>query len=517
MNEEEIQRLMDIEKRVGEFCREKGLNTTSINFEIVTAEKVIEALAYRMPTNFHHWSFGRDFEKQETIYKITGAGIPYEVVWNFNTPTALLVATNPFALNVVIIAHVFGHVDFHLSNIFMKHGRSTIDIIREARGARKRFLEYEKRYGQEEVEKIIDAAIAFQMHQDPDMFSDSLPEEEIRRRRISETMAVLSNLQDSLTIITTKEERELINARILEVEDKIEYLKHHTPPEPQYDILKYLLEKSPKMDKMWVYDVVSVVREQMRALAPNMRTQLLNEGWATYWHVRILRQLKKEKLITPAEHEMAIHFHAQVSQKHLTGFNVYHIGPAFWEMIEDKWDKGKFGPDWENCRDRNVKENWDTNLMQGSQKILELRKVLSDRTAIENYFDDDFIRDEQLYIWQSGIDTETGNEVCVITENRPEVIRQILLKRFSSLGPSVAIIDGNLGGSGELLMQHFFSGFELDPKYESGALEKLYFLWGRPVHLLTYEMGKYDETTDKFVLKDVIHSFNGKDHKIISE
>ncbi|HBM45963.1 MAG: SpoVR family protein [Parcubacteria group bacterium GW2011_GWF2_38_76] len=516
MNAKEIKRLGEIEKRVDEIFKENGLETTNINFEIVTAERMIEAMAYSLPTNFSHWSFGRNFERENTQYQHSGHGIPYEVVWNFDNPTALLVDTNPFALNVLILAHVYGHVDFHLANMLMRKSRSIADITIEARSAKKRFLEYEKKYGVEEVEKVIDAAIAFQYHQDSDPFSDALPEEEIRERYLSAEMENLNRYQKALDATTDNDEAEKLKKDIEETEKLIQFYEQHTPPVPEYDILKYMIEKSPKMKKSWVKDVVTVVREQMRALAPNFRTRLLNEGWATFWHVRVLRQLAKEKIITPAEHEEAIQFHAQVTQKRRLGFNVYSIGPAFWEMIEDRWDKGRFGDEWEKCRDQEEKRNWDKKLGLGRKKIIGLRKMLSDRMAIESYFYDEFIRDEQMYLWQTEIDPMTGEEVYSIAEDRPEVIREILIRQHTTFGiPAVAVVDGNLNDLGHLLIKHSFSGFELDPKYENGALEKLYFFWERPIHLITYEIKGYDEEKHTFSLKEILHTYNGARHEII--
>ncbi len=512
MNKTEIQRLMKIEERVGEICRQNGFETTTINFEIVTAERMIEALVHKIPTNFSHWSFGRDFERIETLYRHSGHGIPYEMVWNFKNPTALLVDTNPFALNVLIIAHVFAHVDFNQLNIYMKRGLDIGDVLIEARAAKRRFLRYEKLYGQDEVEKVIDAAMSFQNHQNPDYFSDPMSEHEMRQRCLNSERGKLKKLKSSLKTISDSKELEKTNLEIVGVQKRLEFFSSHTPPVPEYDILKYLLEKSSKMKKAWIYDIVDVIRRQRAVISPVIQTSILNEGWATYWHVRILRQVAREKLITPAECEQAIKFHAEVTQKSRKDFNVYSVGLAFWEMIHDKWDKGKFGPDWDRCRDRYEKDNWDKKLMQGDKKIFELRKILCNRMAIDNYFDDDFIRQEELYLWKSEIDKNTKEEIFTITQDNPEAIRQILSRKFGSHGPLVAVVDGNYNNNGELFLKHYFSGSELDPKNECGALEKLYFFWRKTVHLSTYEMGEYDEGKKEFQLKELIHSYNIRGH-----
>lgn len=513
MNKEEIRRLELIDKRINEIFIGYGLKTTGINFEIVTAERMIEALAYRLPSNFSHWKFGSDFEKQQKLYRHTGQGIPYEVVWNFDHPTALLVDTNPFALNVLILAHVYGHVDFHLSNMLMRKARDISDVIAEARKAKHRFLKYERLYGVEEVEKVVDAAMSFQLHHNPDLFADEFSEGEIRERCLAEVREKLKALKILHQNARDKREEE-IRFEIGACLRKIEYYKTHTPPVPQYDVIKYMMERSPKAKKAWVADIMSVNREQMLALAPNRSVQLINEGWATYMHLKMIRQLVKEKFITWSEYEQALSFHANVSQKHHKDFNVYCVGLAFWKMIEDRWNKGRFGPEWEACKDRDIRANWDKKLGLGFKKAVELRKILSDRMAIENYFDDDFIREEQIYLWRSRIDKETKQEIVEIAEDKPEVIRDHLIKKHTSYGiPSIAIIDGNYNSKDELLLKHFFSGFEINPKLERGALENLYFFWEKPVHLITYEIESINEETGEFKLKEIVHTYNGLEHK----
>lgn len=518
MNKSEIVRLEIIEKRLKAYFEECGLNIFETDFEIVTADKMLEALARHLPTNFSHWSHGKDYEIEKARYDSTGYGIPYEVVWNFDRPIAYLVDTNPFALNALIVAHVFGHVDFHVSNLIMQHGRKMKDVIIEARSARKRFEEYRRLYGKEAVDMVIEAAMAFRYHQDPDMLAEEVSEEDLRETLLAREQQRLNELDNDLAMTMTEEGKVEIKKKIEESRALFSKYETQTPPEPEYDILKYLLEKSPKMSKPWVADIVSVIREQARAIAPNRRTKLTNEGWASYWHIRGLRQLVEEGLLSFAECEEAISFHAKVVPRSRAGFNVYAIGLAFWESIEDRWNKGKFGPEWDNCKDRYARANWDKKRGLGRQKMLELRQVLTDRTVIENYFTDDYIRDEELYIYKTQIVQDRDGKLYedyVIAEDRPPVIREILRRSFSSSGiPNVAVINGNLSGTGQLVLQHYFSGFELNPEYENGSLEKLHALWGRPVHLYTHEIVSQDEKTGAFKLKTIKHHFDGKNHVI---
>ena len=188
---EKVDRLRELEVRIQEIAEEMGLLTTDIDFEIVPAQRVLEGMSYNFPTNFSHWSFGRDYDRNRTIYEHTGQGIPYEQVWNFETPKAFLVETNPLALNALVLAHVYGHVDFFLANKYSQYGRSFSDVAEEARSAATRFQEYTDRYGLDEVEHVIDAAMAIQWHQDLDPFAEEVPEEGIRERLLAVERAKL--------------------------------------------------------------------------------------------------------------------------------------------------------------------------------------------------------------------------------------------------------------------------------------------------------------------------------------
>lgn len=486
MKKQEVERLIKLEERIKEIAEEEGLLTTEIDFEVTTAQRVLEGMAYKFPINFSHWTFGRDYEKYRTIYEHTGAGIPYEQVWNFDRPKAFLVETNPFALNVMIIAHVYGHIDFFLANRYLKHGRSFSNIAKEARNASKRFKDYEARYGQKDVEKIIDAGMSIQWHQDPDPFFEEQDEAVVRERLMAIERARLERFEDVKSKFKKSETSDEIN----KIERRLEKLSVKTPPEPTYDLLNYIINKSPKPLKPWMVDVLTVIRNQARSLAPNRKTKGLNEGWASYWHVRIMRQLFKEGLITSKEHGIFNDFHSGVTRENKTGFNWYRIYLALFENIEERWDKGQYGREYEEEKNISKRTRWDTAVGLGNKKIFEVRSSYSDRMAVEEFFTDEFIHEQQLYLWM-GLPTENGGIIYVIAEDGPEVIREILKNQFTYYGiPIIKIDNGNYNSQNHLLLKHSWNGYELDQKYMNATLEKINYLWGKKVFLETRINGK---------------------------
>ncbi len=495
MNKDELKRLREIEERVAAIFLREGLNTAAVDFEIVPALRVIEGMAYDYPTNFSHWSFGRDYDRYRTIYEHTGVGIPYEQVWNLDKPRAFLAETNPFALNATIIAHVFGHVDFFLANHFLRHARTFSDIATEARHATRRFARYEGKYGPE-VEKTIDAAFSIRWHQSIDPLLIESGEEATRAQLLTAEEArweAKVRQRQAMGKSMTSEE-------VRQHKEAMHQLEAKTPPCPTYDLLHYVMERSPKPLRHWQRDILEVIWNQSRSLAPNRRTKLLNEGWATYWHIHVMRELASEGVISPDEHGTFNKYNAAVIRPHRKGFNPYQIGYYLFEYIADRWDKGQFGREYEECPDPLKRAHWDTGAGQGAAEIRQVRAAYTDQMAVRQFLTDEFIRERKLYLYATVEDPATGDYIDVVAERRPEAIREVLLNTLTYLGtPIVRVEDGNYRGRRELYLLHEFTGYPLDEPYLKGTLEHLYFLWGRQVHLETVEIVDPPNQTRKVI------------------
>ena len=478
MNKQELQRLIDLEKAIKKIAEEEGLLTTEINFEIASSQQVMEGMAYNFPINFSHWSFGRDYDRHRTIYEHLGAGLPYEQVWNFEKPRALLVETNPFALQALVIAHVYGHVDFFLANRFSRHGRSFSDVAEEARKSADRFRKYEEKHGVEAVERMIEAAFSIQWHQHPDPFYKEDNEEGVRE--------YLIDLERAKIEAANRREKLLKEEEIKAIEKKIQHLMAKNPPEPVYDLLGYIIKHSQKPLQPWAQDVLTVIRHQARSLAPNRRTKILNEGWATYWHIRIIRRLTAEGLLTPEEHGICNYYHSKVTHENKMSLNPYRVGLALFENVEERWNKGWFGSEYENCRDQYQKANWDVKAGLGKKKIFDVRASYSDRMAVEDLFTDDFIREQLLYIYEEN--KFDDDIIYTIEEDDPRVIRALLKNALTFYGIKILTVeDGNYDDRGHLYLKHHPNGYDLDQVYRDGTLYNIFHLWGKKVYLETIE------------------------------
>ncbi len=483
MKKQELQRLAKMEEKILQIAAEEGMDIgeKGIIFEVVPPRRMIEGMAYGFPTNISHWTFGRDFDQIRTIYEYTGAGIPYEQVWNYETPVAFIDISNPFALKVLTMSHVVGHVDFFRRNIYSRHGRSLSDIAEEARLAAERFRRYESKYGKERVEAIIDAGMSLRWHQPKDLLAEEPSDADARAYDIALVHEKIKYVQSRAREIG----KERAEQEIQELERERERLQHRTPPRPVYDILRYVIEHAPRL-RNFERDVLTVLLHQSRSLAQNRATKMLNEGWATYGHVRIMRQLFAKGLLSADEHSVFVNFHNKVTQQSKASLNVYNVGPAFYEYAEMLYDKGRFGREYDECLNPEEKARWDTGAMKGREKIFQISGSYTDHVAIMEFFTPEFIRALELYIYEARLNRDTGDIEYVIVQKDPEVIRRGLMQAHSFYGmPSVKVVDGNYGGRGELHLKHEFLGLELEDQYTRGTLQNAYYAWRRPVHLET--------------------------------
>lgn len=466
-------------------------------------------MAYKFTTNFSHWSHGRDYDKLKTLYEHQGAGIPYETVWNSDPPKAFLMETNPVILNILVMAHVYGHVDFHLENRYMRSAADYMDLAREARKVEKRFKTYERKYGLDAYEQVIDSAFSVCWHLPPDLLCEQEDDETLRERLIDLKTERIRSLQ--------KREFYEDKSSIKDLKNEINELKRKTPPVPRYDILRYILENSPKPLDDWQKDIISTIREQSMFFEFQKRCKLLNEGWATYIHLHIMRRLYEEKLITPEEHKEFSAFHAKVTREAPQTLNWYSVGLKFYEDLVYRWDRGMHGDEFRESKDPDKWVTFDRNENKGIAKIFEVRKNYTDRMAIEEFFDEMFMRDAGIYLWSEETDPLTGEIKQVIAEDDPVKVKRVLKSFFSLYGtPVITVESGNYNDNRELYLKHEFTGQELNPMLEAGTLENLHYLWGKPVHLETVELEK-NEAGVPTGAKKLIHCFDGMNHTIEME
>lgn len=436
-----------------------GLDYYPMRYEICPADIIYTFGAYGMPTRFSHWSFGKMFNKMKMQYDF-GLSKIYELVINSNPCYAFLLEGNSLIQNKLIIAHVLAHCDFFKNNV--RFSATNRDMVESMAATAERISRYELAYGAETVESFIDAVLAIQEHVDPQLIKPmrydkrQQMEEKIRRAKGGRQGSVKAGPYDDLWALDEPSSGRNDDAKEAAV---------HFPPEPEKDIVWFIQEYSEVLED-WQRDIMSMLREEMLYFWPQMETKIMNEGWASYWHQRIIRELD----LTSDETVEFAKLNASVVQPSRQSLNPYYLGLKIFEDIERRWDNPT-----EEERRRFGREPG-----KGREKIFEVRELDSDISFLRSYLTKDLVRDLDLYIFE-----KQGPEWKITDKSWENVRDQLIASRVNGGSPYIVVQDGDYLRSGELLLKHQYEGIELDLKYLEHTLPYVYKLWGRPVHLET--------------------------------
>ncbi|MDD9149401.1 MULTISPECIES: SpoVR family protein [unclassified Sporolactobacillus] len=449
MNQEEFKALDRSIDEITEIARGFGLDFYPMRYEICPADIIYTFGAYGMPTRFSHWSFGKQFYKMKMQYDL-GLSKIYELVINSDPCYAFLLNTNTLIQNKMIVAHVLAHCDFFKNNVRFVNTRR--DMVESMSATAERIHDYEEKYGRKKVEKFIDAVLAIQEHVDPRIIRkgdwlDSKPGKPTRKKK-----RPLSQYQDLLDLDDVEEKGG-------EEEEKNKF-----PKRPEKDLLFFIEEYSRVLED-WQRDILTMLREEMLYFWPQLETKIMNEGWASYWHARIIRELD----LTSDEAVEFAKLNAQVVQPSQQSINPYYLGLKLFEDIEKRYNHPS-----ETMRAHGIKEG------SGSEKIFEVRELESDQSFIRNYLTKELVYREDLFLFE-----KKGNEYTITDKDWKNVRDQLVSMRVNGGFPYIVVEDGDYQSNGELLLKHRYEGIELDVRDMEGVLKYLVRLWGRPVHLQT--------------------------------
>lgn len=456
-----------------------GLDFFETIFELVDSDQINSLAAFGgFPVRYPHWKFGMDYDQLSKGYT-WGLQKIYEMVINTDPSYAYLVSSNSLVDQKMVMAHVYGHVDFFKNNIwFSKTNRKMLDTM--ANNA-VRVRKYMDRFGQEPVENFIDRCLSIE-----NLIDAHLPFQEQTRKK-SPSDEEVQQVQEVGKIKTDRSymDRYLNPPEFMEEQkrkmaDESKKSKRN-PPEPEKDVLMFLLNNAPLED--WQYDVLSIVREESYYFVPQMQTKIMNEGWASYWHSTLMttRILKDSEILDYACN------HAGTMAMSPGKMNPYKIGIELFRDIEDRWNRGAFGKEYDECDDMLKKSKWDRKLGIGRAKIFEVRKVCNDITFIDEYFTQDFCDRLKLYTYEFNKRT---NQYEIVDRDFRRV-REKMLAMLTNFGqPFIFVKDANFENRGELLLWHKHQGFDLDLRYAKEVLLNMSAIWKRPVSIETEVEGQ---------------------------
>ncbi|MRG86862.1 SpoVR family protein [Salinibacillus xinjiangensis] len=432
-----------------------GLDFYPMRYEICPSDIIYTFGAYGMPTRFSHWSFGKQFHKMK-LQEELGLSKIYELVINSNPCYAFLLNSNSLIQNKLIVAHVLAHSDFFKNNLRFRNTGG--DMVESMAATADRIQEYEKHYGKNEVEKFLDAILAIQEHIDPSLMKWEEKEEEVIEPIVKPRRSVTSEYDDLLNL----DDEEKDNASQPQSKKKF-------PAQPEKDLLLFIQNHSRELED-WQRDIMTMMREEMLYFWPQLETKIMNEGWASYWHSRILREMD---LTTEDTIEFA-KLHSGVIAPSSTSINPYRLGITIFEDIEERYNNPT-----EEMKERGVEPG------SGREKLFEVREIESDISFIRNYLTLDIVKEEDLYLFQ-----KQGRDYKVVEKDWTEVRDQLITMRVNGGFPYLTVENGDYLRNGELYLKHQYEGVELDLNYLERTLPYIHQLWGRTVHMETIVEGR---------------------------
>ncbi|MGN0143439.1 MAG: SpoVR family protein [Clostridium sp.] len=431
--------IKDIEKwnvEIEEKVEEYGLDCYPQEFEIIGFNEMIGYEAYvGMPSRYPHWSFGKAYEKTKTLYSLNLTGLPYEMVINSDPCLAYLMKDNTLLLQILTMAHVYGHNDFFKNNRLFKEGTNAKYTLEMFNLDSKIIRDYidDPSIGYSRVERILDAAHALRYQVGRSIGVKELSDNEIRDNLLKE----YENKKQNRGILDSNVEIEFPDI------DKV-------PLEPVDDVLGFIIEYGSLSE--WEKTVLKIVKREAQYFIPQIETKIMNEGWASYTHYNILKQMDLPQEL----HFEFLKRHNDVIAPIIGGINPYYIGFKIFEDLDKKY---------------------------GKEKIFEVREVDRDSSFLRRYLTKDLCQELNLFQYNHRTFDTIIEEIS--DEDGWKAIRDTLSYTAGMGGiPYVRVIDLNKKDY-TLTLENIFDGRALELSYAKETLKYVQELWGHDVKLIT--------------------------------
>jgi stage V sporulation protein R len=430
MSDWNMSQLKEWDDKICEIARGYGLDWFPIDYEVCDYYEMIGHMSYHgMPSHFNHWSYGKAFERTHFMYNAGASGLPYELIINSDPSIAYLMRQNELFLQILIMAHCVGHSDFFKNNRCFKD-TDPKNVVPRMRNAKKRIQGYVENpeIGIDKVEKFIDnlEALAFQTNR------YGIPRKSKKEIRSSEVERY-NKLKDMG-----------INLDQKHLEGKL--LK------PDYDLFAFFQEYAQHKFKDWQLDILDIMHRESLYFIPQIKTKILNEGWASFWHYKILHDMNLEDKF----HIPFLKLHNAVVRPHIGGLNPYHIGFYIFQKIERE---------------------------HGLEACFEAREIHDDVSACRIYLEEEDLRELNIFSYVRKKHGEVQiSEVA--DEDDWKVIKQDMLKSMG-VGSIPQIYVERIENDGSLILKHEYDGRDLDLEHAEKVVDHVKDLWKDDVRLYT--------------------------------
>ncbi len=495
-------------KKIMEGCKERardaGLRFDNESLEyIVTNRDMLELSPKVMiPTLYDYWVQDVEVLKEKGRYELY-PGNPYETVINTRPAISFYNDNNPDWLNVMIFYHVLAHIDFFQNNTFFRHtwdfdltGRALADkrLIAKLRSEKGRWVDYVI-----EFSRGIDNLVGYfdelsQLHrpsrascsQRLDYYFDVFLQQ-VKKVKTSQYVKEIDRFNESRRKFGELGEQTFFvdtATKYPEFEALFEKSRR-TAKGRKRDLLQFLMDHSEFLNKeenQWMKTVMEIVRKTSIYFQPQIRTKIMNEGWASYWHEKLYMQ---DERIRGHEIEFA-RAHAKVTALPRVGMNPYALGMRLFYFIEETADKGMLSYDFERLHDIRKREKYDRNVGTGMKTIFDLRENLCDFMFVNSFVNQDFVDKNKLFVADKRMNQTRMTWEFYVKSRKAEDYRQMLLD--SLYHPPCIDIDEESSAGKTLKLNHRFEGKPLVTEYIANTMLGIEFLWGGPVQLETSEV-----------------------------
>jgi len=474
---EEIKKLLP---DIFQACRDFGLDFYPTIIQFLTYDEISEVAAYGgFPVRFPHWKWGMEYEELSVGFE-HGLHRIYEMVLNTNPCYIYCLNSNTLVDNITVIAHATGHNDFFKNNIHFEP--TSENMLNELANNGTRIRRYMARWGKEKVTEFIDYVLRLETLVDPaaawkQRKVKQVQITDVREHRHPHRINVPDGHNYMESWINPKSWRDEENKKNKrkDAADELDLFK-----KPAKDVLGFLRDNAPL--KPWQADIVAMLHEEALYFAPQRNTKMMNEGWASFVDHNIMAAQGFVSLgRNPGAGivEYALHKAGVLGGKY--SLNPYKVGMMMFLDIEERWNKGQFGDEWDDCKDMNKRLNWDLNLGLGIEKTFEVRRYYDDVSAILEFFTDDFCNKYEFFEWEKRPDGDYA-----ISTRDPKVIREKLMMKHLNGGlPDIRLVDPNHRGKGWFLLQHQWDGRPLYEPYVRETIAAINRIWRNNVILAT--------------------------------
>ncbi len=482
-----IDLLEQYEKALGEIAAEYELDTFPNQIEVISSEQMMDAYASAgMPINYHHWSFGKRFIVTEQAYRRGQMGLAYELVINSNPCIAYLQEENTLTMQALVIAHAcFGHNSFFKGNYLFQTWTDPDSIVDYMVFARNYIAQCEERHGIEAVEAILDACHAL-MNYGVDRYKRpyplSLEEEKTRQREREEALQQQVNELWQKTVP--------IAASVSDKNSKKRY-----PEEPQENLL-YFLEKDAPLLEPWQREVVRIVRKIAQYLYPQRQTQVMNEGWACFWHYQLLHDMYDRGQINDAfmleflQSHTNVVFQPDYDNPMYSGINPYALGFGMMRDIR------------RICEAPTKEDQYWFPDIAGSPWLETLKFAMAnfkDESFIQQFLSPRLIREMKLFSILDDADNDYLEVGAIHDEAGYQHIRNTLAGQYN-LGnnePNIQVYSADISGDRSLILHHTrYHDRPLEPESAREVTRYIRRLWGFDVHIESRDTTGPVETFD---------------------